>query len=1060
MRRHDRERRARELFAAVLDRSGDDRERLLSEACGDDTVLRASVEQMLAFDESDSGFLNCPMTPSSTGLTAVELDRVGSDLGPFRIVRHLADGGTSTVYEAEQREPRRRVAVKVLRGLGGGSDAASRFRYEAEVQARLKHPGIVEVYAAGLYEEGHVARPWIAMELVEGARPLVDHAREARLSPDLLVELFLDLCDAIAFGHEKGVIHRDLKPSNVLVGVDGRLRVIDFGLARMAAAADDARSLMTREGAILGTVPYMSPEQFLGRPHEVGVRSDVYALGVILYELLCGRHPIDVAGCSLFEAAQKVKDEPPHPPRRARPDLARELEWIVLKALEKEPARRYAGARELAADLWRFKRQEPVLAGPPSSMYRLRKLVRRHRGLLTAVALVNIALVAGLVAAWLAKLDADEQRALAETRGTRLAVEVESLEEVNAFISRLLSAANPRYADDPNVRIADVLDRAARELEADAPGRPEVEASIRATLGESFLGIGRQREAMSHLVRAKDLLEAAGRRDVAYAAVIRSLAAAHRELGHLDKAEAHAGLYADLVAENDGSQAARDGAVIEQLYVVRDRGLAAQVEAQAQALLDRTPAVDGSVAHFARDLLVESLMRQGRLEEALPIAEAQVEAAGAAREHPRPKQMYAVIRVGGIHRQLDRPADARRWFERAVELSREVYGDDSPFVRWTEALLGTVIAELGEAAHGAELLQRYVDDRIRAGSGRGLSCLSMRNNLAVAWLDAGERDRARQVLDASLRDQDLGEAHSIRQDTRCLLADLCAGDGDWESALEHIEQVLTAVENDPTEQHAFSLNKLIDTFQRGQRSHGLGTGEAHLKRIAAAFRRFRETDHYDVLRIDVTTGIAAAFNGRFDEGRALLEDVVARAEARFGELSPLCQVYRDGLIDLCFQCEEWEAAAELLRGRVDRQLGVDPHSVLTVRLAYTLALALDRAGRTAEAEEVRTKLVTAWPRWGDPACSQAVQVSAEVSLPRFDPDWRAPRKQALMASCLAVATQDASALDMVVTWLSETAGITADDSRERIAADFDAAGAADAAAWVRTPTTTGTQNRD
>ena len=387
--------RVEQIFKAALDHPTSDRKAYVVEACGADDALRDEVEALLQADDDADGFLESPLR--SLALDAQPLD--GRSFGPYEIVAEIGRGGMGVVYEARQKRPARSVALKVVRAGLSGQGAVDRFLHEIEVLGRLRHPGIAQIYAADV----HAGVPYYAMELIADAVPITKYAEAHRLSIEERMRLVAQACDAVQHGHDRGVIHRDIKPSNIVVDRDGVPKVIDFGVAR--ASDPGSAAAYTETGHIVGTVRYMSPEQRTV-DGDVDVRSDVYALGIVAYEVLVGRYPFDVHTSTPLTLVKELERAEIVPPTSVVAELRGDPETILLRALAREPERRYASARALAEDLRRYLRGDAIEARRDEPSYLLRKALSRYKVPLT-VGVAAAALLIGGSFAWVRTLDAE-----------------------------------------------------------------------------------------------------------------------------------------------------------------------------------------------------------------------------------------------------------------------------------------------------------------------------------------------------------------------------------------------------------------------------------------------------------------------------------------------------------------------------------------------------------------------------------------------------------------------------------------------------------------------------
>lgn len=750
--------RLRAVYGVVLEADPSERWGAVDRACAGDETLKAALLELLDASDHGSGVLD----PESGGLVRALLADSPEpapleQVGPYRILRVVGRGGMGTVYLAEQHHPRRQVALKVLHDRFQDRAGSQRFAREVRALARLDHPGIASIYDAGAASTDQGYAHYFAMQYVDGPRLSV-HGQSDRVTVADRLRLMALVGDAVQHAHSKGVIHRDLKPGNIIVAEGTRAapprgsikdldrsaadeassgirpasqpKVLDFGVARLLDS-EPGEPAMTEAGALLGTVAYMSPEQLAGEPEGVDVRTDVYAMGVILYELLTGRLPYDVRDKPLAEAARIIRFDEPRPMRwnpdgtRARFD--RDVETIVAKAMAKDRERRYSTAAAFADDLRRYLAHEPITARPATAAYQLARLARRHRGLAVGVALALLSLTIGLGASIGLYLRAEQQRVRAEHQRQAAEEQRDRADASEAagnalqgyLIDDLLKAAAPeRLGKD--ARIIDVLRDASAGVASRFSGQPAEEARVRSALAEVFTALGLLEEAEEQRDQAVAVLEANFdktderviaalveqsharadmRRDkkaenIAEEALRRArsaLPAGHelirRSLHQLAVAlerQSHFGralaLHREVLELAQQSLEPQEQEIVRSLCGMlycerrRQRGDAAAAAEIARQLAERVrqmPA-DNSIRFEAIRALMADHQSNGRLDEAVELADAL--APGVDRETKPQKAAPMASRLARLYAAAHRPEEAERYALRSHAAYREAFG--------------------------------------------------------------------------------------------------------------------------------------------------------------------------------------------------------------------------------------------------------------------------------------------------------------------------------------------------------------------------------------------------
>ncbi len=764
--------RLRALFDSAQGMSEGERGPFLDRELRDEPELRAELDTLLAHAASASSFL-VTQGGGETGTPGAS-PAAGSSIGPYRILEVLGEGGFGVVYLAEQTRPiRRRVALKLIKPGMDTKQVIARFEAERQALALMDHPGIAQVFDAGETDAG---RPYFAMEFVPGA-PITAFCDQERLPILERLDLFLKVCDAVHHAHQKGVIHRDIKPSNVLVARrDGvaALKVIDFGIVKATSAAIDDQTLLTREGMILGTLGYMSPEQIGAIESPVDTRSDIYSLGVLLYELLAGDLPFDRARlrkAAWTEAVRIIREEdPPSLTSRlarirhvAEPTSSRqggagdessgadrlteiarqrsvderalmrelkgELEWITQRALEKDPDRRYASASELAADVRRHLTNQTVLARAPSTMYRVRKFARRHRVGVAAAALVLLSIVGGSVAAGIGFA-----RAVRAERAARR--EADSARRVADFLVDLFQTADPNRSRGETITARTLLDQGTRRMKASIDQDPQIRARLLTTLGNAHLSLGLYDEGLLLLREALATSEAARPpNENEIAGHLRELARGMLAAGKTDRVDSLLEQSIEATRRLKGSGSASLAAALalkaEWLGGRGELGPADSVLRLAIPMAESQPGPD--TLQLIRMYSTRAKVNHRRF--ALSDAENDYLKAldFCAKSGGQPTTAVVLRRqIANLYSALRDPVKALHHAEVGVRLARQLYAPEHPGIALALSGQASALTSEGEYAQAAAVREEAVRI-LRAGEGRHDILCDELNSLGILY---------------------------------------------------------------------------------------------------------------------------------------------------------------------------------------------------------------------------------------------------------------------------------------------------------------------------------------
>jgi tetratricopeptide (TPR) repeat protein/predicted Ser/Thr protein kinase len=839
-------------------------------------------------------------------------------IGRYRIVRLLGEGGMGAVYEAEQDQPRRSVALKVIRAAWASPELLRRFEQESQALGRLHHPGIAQIYEAGSADTGFGVQPFFAMELIQG-RPLVEYAEAHHLGTRQRLALMIQVCEAVQHAHHRGIIHRDLKPGNILVDESGQPKILDFGIARVTDM-DAQATRQTDLGQLLGTLAYMSPEQVSADPLALDTRSDVYALGVILYELLTGKMPYELSRV-LHEAVRTIQQVDPAPLSVVNRMYRGDIETIVAKALEKDKSRRYASPADLAADIRRYLEDQPITAKPASASYQLQKFTRRHKSLVAGIAAVVLVLLLGMVATTWEAVQARRQSQVAQA--------------VDDFLQNDLLAQASAYRQakaDPDLKVRTALDRAAQNIQGKFEKQPQVEAAIRSTIGNTYSDLGLYPEAHKQLERALAL-----DRGTLGPSNPRTLAT----MLSLEKTEESQGQYAG--AEQLG----------QQLLQTSQRVLGPEHPDTLKAMNRLTSVYDD----------------EGKDAQAEPLAEQALAISRRVQGEEASGTVSSMLYLGIIEYDLGKYAQAEALFSKTLEIRRRVLGPEHPDTLASMDNLTSAFASEGKHAQAAALDEQIVQIRQHVLGPEHPDTLSSMSNLALDYEDEGKYQQAekldRQTLELQRRvlgsehPATLRSMHNLANDYR---------DEDNKLQAEALDNQLLEIRRRVLGQESpdtlWSMNNLALDY----RDHGkFVQAEALDSQTLELRRRVLGADNPNTLLSVSGLGRDEAALGNYPQAEALYRKSL--------EVSPNSQVLLEGLAWFLLAAQDHhlrrpqealEHARAAVKGKAESADNLNILGLAELRngLWDDAIATLDKSAKLHEGADARNLFFQAMARWG------------------------------------------------------------------------------------------------